>query len=94
MLAESRQLSETEPASRSQGLQRILELEKLAILDLKQKSRVKWAVEGDENTKFFHGYINGKSRWNKINRLTVNGRWVTSVDDVKVQLSDSSKTNS
>ncbi|CAH1436949.1 unnamed protein product [Lactuca virosa] len=80
---ESRQLTETELATRSQGLQRILELEKLAILDLKQKSRVKWAMEGDENTKFFHGYINGKSRRNKINGLMVNGRWATSVAEVK-----------
>ncbi|GJW32770.1 RNA-directed DNA polymerase, eukaryota [Tanacetum coccineum] len=39
---------------------------------LKQKSRVKWAIEGDENTKFFHTLVNKKERKQAINGLIWN----------------------
>ncbi|GJX19128.1 RNA-directed DNA polymerase, eukaryota [Tanacetum coccineum] len=43
---------------------------------LKQKNRVKWAIEGDENTNFFHSIVNKKGRRNQINGLNINGNWV------------------
>nr|GEW90934.1 RNA-directed DNA polymerase, eukaryota, reverse transcriptase zinc-binding domain protein [Tanacetum cinerariifolium] len=30
--------------------------------DLAQKAKVKWAIEGDENSKFFHGIVNKKGK--------------------------------
>nr|GEX25085.1 RNA-directed DNA polymerase, eukaryota [Tanacetum cinerariifolium] len=33
---------------------------KLEVNDFAQKAKIKWAVEGDENSKFFHGIINKK----------------------------------
>ncbi|KAI3749677.1 hypothetical protein L2E82_20293 [Cichorium intybus] len=36
----------------------IMEHRKAEVLDLKQKSRIRWTVDGDENSKFFHGHIN------------------------------------
>lgn len=38
--------------------QKIVHMESNKIVDLKQKARVKWAPEGDENIAFFHGTIN------------------------------------
>nr|GEW70188.1 RNA-directed DNA polymerase, eukaryota [Tanacetum cinerariifolium] len=32
-------------------------------IDVAQKSKVKWAIKGDENTKFFHGVVNKKRRY-------------------------------
>lgn len=30
--------------------------------DLKQKAHVKWAIEGDENNKIFHGIVQGRKK--------------------------------
>lgn len=60
-----------------------MELEKFFVLDLKQKSRVRWAVEGEENTKKFHGHINNKNKRDKIEGLMVNGARISTVEEVK-----------
>nr|GFB54775.1 RNA-directed DNA polymerase, eukaryota, reverse transcriptase zinc-binding domain protein [Tanacetum cinerariifolium] len=50
-------------------LNKVLELEeidKLESMDLMQKARLKWVVEGDENSKIFHSIINSKRKSNRI----------------------------
>ncbi|GJV87915.1 hypothetical protein Tco_1531853 [Tanacetum coccineum] len=39
-------------------LQEIEKIDKFASMDIIQKAHVKWDIEGDENSKFFHGLIN------------------------------------
>ncbi|GJU33823.1 hypothetical protein Tco_1182177 [Tanacetum coccineum] len=46
-----------------------------------QKSKVKWAVEGDENSKFFHGIINKRRAQLAIRGIFVDGFWETEPDD-------------
>ena len=58
-------------------------MEKIANLDLKQKSRIKWAIDGDENTKVFHGYVNNNKRRNRINEIMINDSWNTNPCDIK-----------
>ncbi|XP_022032922.1 uncharacterized protein LOC110934035 [Helianthus annuus] len=56
------------------------ELEKNLYLknrDLHQKSRVKWASLGDENSGFFHRCIKGRRAANAIPGLLVDGSWVS-----------------
>lgn len=63
---------------RSDALQRLKTIEAGRILDLKQKARTKWALEGDENSRFFHGVLNQHRRAQKINGLLIGGHWITS----------------
>ncbi|PWA50906.1 RNA-directed DNA polymerase, eukaryota, Reverse transcriptase zinc-binding domain protein [Artemisia annua] len=59
------------------------EIELYRSRDLKQKSRVKWASLGDENTSFFHGVVNGRKAKNVIPGLEINGEWVSKPKIVK-----------
>nr|KAJ0216426.1 hypothetical protein LSAT_V11C300139170 [Lactuca sativa] len=40
-----------------------------------QKAKVKYLVDGDENTSFFHGYVNNQNRRKHIHGLMINGHW-------------------
>nr|GFA70263.1 RNA-directed DNA polymerase, eukaryota [Tanacetum cinerariifolium] len=48
-----------------------------------QKSKIKWAIEGDENSKFFHGIINKKRFQLAIRGVFYNGLWCTDPGKVK-----------
>ncbi|GJZ86850.1 RNA-directed DNA polymerase, eukaryota, reverse transcriptase zinc-binding domain protein, partial [Tanacetum coccineum] len=43
-----------------------------------QKAKVKWSIEGDENTSFFHGVLNKKRSILKIRGIMVDGNWIES----------------
>ncbi|XP_071734239.1 uncharacterized protein [Rutidosis leptorrhynchoides] len=53
------------------------DLTRIMSLDALQNSRVKWDVEGDENSKFFHCSLKRKRKQQHINGLMINGSWVT-----------------
>ncbi|GKG43039.1 hypothetical protein Tco_0479723, partial [Tanacetum coccineum] len=36
------------------------DLKEMEDMDFVQKAKVRWAIEGDENSKYFHGIINKK----------------------------------
>ncbi|GJY81538.1 putative RNA-directed DNA polymerase [Tanacetum coccineum] len=73
--AESCDLDDNEISCRLSTLKDIEDLEYLKMLDLMQKAKIKWAIEGDENSKFFHGMINNKFVKSRINGLLINGSW-------------------
>nr|GEZ14308.1 RNA-directed DNA polymerase, eukaryota, reverse transcriptase zinc-binding domain protein [Tanacetum cinerariifolium] len=58
--------SDEDKSSRISKLQELDYFEKINSLDLIQKARVKWEVEGDENSKFFHGLINLRRTFQSI----------------------------
>ncbi|MFS7889004.1 putative RNA-directed DNA polymerase [Helianthus anomalus] len=53
------------------------EIELYRSRDLKQKSRVKWASLGDENTSFFHSVVNGRKARNTIPGLEIRDEWIS-----------------
>ncbi|GKC77127.1 hypothetical protein Tco_1127901, partial [Tanacetum coccineum] len=48
-----------------------------------QKARVRWDVEGEENTKFFYGIINSKRNTRMIKGILHEGTWITDPLDIK-----------
>nr|GEY98581.1 RNA-directed DNA polymerase, eukaryota [Tanacetum cinerariifolium] len=52
-------------------------LREMAVIDSVQKSKVKWAIEGDENLKFFHGIINKRRSHLAIHGVFDKGNWVS-----------------
>ncbi|GKA33695.1 hypothetical protein Tco_0720124 [Tanacetum coccineum] len=52
-------------------------------VDMAQKDKVKWAIEMDENSKFFHDIVNKKRRQQAIKGILVDGEWIDNPDRVK-----------
>ncbi|GKB17044.1 RNA-directed DNA polymerase, eukaryota, reverse transcriptase zinc-binding domain protein [Tanacetum coccineum] len=71
-------------------------LEKLESMDLLQKARVRWDVEGDENSKFFHGVINSKRKSQTIqgNEYSIKGQKQSKTDKTKHENEKSTRNRS
>nr|GEY04183.1 RNA-directed DNA polymerase, eukaryota [Tanacetum cinerariifolium] len=50
---------------------------------LAQKAKVKWSVEGDENSRFFHGILNKKSCQSNVRGVMADGIWIDKPELVK-----------
>ncbi|XP_021995300.1 uncharacterized protein LOC110892448 [Helianthus annuus] len=75
--AEERLLTSDELVNRAECKKVIMEVDRVKAMDLKQRSRLKWAIEGDENSSFFHNIVNANQNSNRINGLLINGVWET-----------------
>ncbi|XP_071699793.1 uncharacterized protein [Rutidosis leptorrhynchoides] len=74
-IAETRPLFESEKQKWIDEKMLYIVKEKKKTNMLKQKSRIKWALEGDENSKYFHNYIKRRTSKNNIHGLSINGTW-------------------
>ncbi|GJS88285.1 RNA-directed DNA polymerase, eukaryota [Tanacetum coccineum] len=52
-------------------------------LDMAQKAKVRWSIEGDKNSKFFHGIINMKRSQLAIHGVLIEGDWIDKPYKVK-----------
>ncbi|GKF23637.1 hypothetical protein Tco_0075959, partial [Tanacetum coccineum] len=52
-------------------------------LDMAQKAKIRWSIEGDENSKYFHGIINKKRYELAIRGVLVDGDWIEEPSKVK-----------
>lgn len=68
---------------RNECKRRIDEIETRKAKDLKQRSRNKWAEEGDGNNRFFHGLINNRRVSNAIQGLMIEDKWVDKPKHIK-----------
>ncbi|XP_071688368.1 uncharacterized protein [Rutidosis leptorrhynchoides] len=57
--------------------------EKVKANMLKQKARVRWILEGDENSKYFHAVVKRGYNKNNIRGLSINGTWCEDPLDIK-----------
>nr|GEV82872.1 RNA-directed DNA polymerase, eukaryota [Tanacetum cinerariifolium] len=55
-----------------------------------QKAKIQWAVEGDENSKFFHGIVNRKRANLSVKGIMIDGEWVDDPSRVKNEFRDHS----
>nr|GFC31184.1 RNA-directed DNA polymerase, eukaryota [Tanacetum cinerariifolium] len=67
---------------------KLFEEKNLYTKDAAQKAKVRWAIEGDENSKFFHGIINKMRSQLAIRGVFVNGVWLTDPGSVKLAFHD------
>nr|GEY50360.1 zinc finger, CCHC-type [Tanacetum cinerariifolium] len=70
-------ISETIILQRLELKHKLLNINDMESKDYIQKSKVTWAIEGDENSKFFHGIINKKMSQLAIRGIFVDGSWCT-----------------
>ncbi|GJZ24930.1 RNA-directed DNA polymerase, eukaryota [Tanacetum coccineum] len=64
------------------------DIKQMEAKDCFQKSKIKWAIEGDENSKYFHGIINKKRSQLSIRGVLVDGHWKTDPEVVKEVFKD------
>ncbi|KAJ0501178.1 putative RNA-directed DNA polymerase [Helianthus annuus] len=85
-LAEERVLLDEELDERMECKCFLAEFDRLKQLDIRQKSRSRWAIDGDENSAFFHHVINSNISSNRLNGLMLNGEWVSNPLAIKESL--------
>ncbi|XP_022023986.1 uncharacterized protein LOC110924264 [Helianthus annuus] len=90
--AEVRDLEEDEVWVKAECKKNLGILERNKTRDLKQRSRIRWAIDGDENTSFFHGVVNRRKASNTIHGLSINGSWVQKPTVIKGRFYHSSGT--
>ncbi|KAJ9557691.1 hypothetical protein OSB04_012305 [Centaurea solstitialis] len=59
------------------------ELEEKSIAMSRQRAKLKWAKEGDENSKLFHTACKFRERRNHIQGLSIHGTWSENPDEIK-----------
>ncbi|XP_035838296.1 uncharacterized protein LOC118485893 [Helianthus annuus] len=68
---ETRDLSEEEEWILLENRKTIQEIDDRKRADIKQRARLRWAIDGDENSKFFHAMVNNRKASNNIHGLSV-----------------------
>nr|GFA30975.1 RNA-directed DNA polymerase, eukaryota, reverse transcriptase zinc-binding domain protein [Tanacetum cinerariifolium] len=58
-------------------------LEKFEATEIAQKAKIKWSIEGDENSNFFHGILNKKRNQHAIHGILSEGNWTEDPNSVK-----------
>ncbi|GJY16833.1 hypothetical protein Tco_0387255 [Tanacetum coccineum] len=82
-LLDQRHIDYNDLSNREEILKSLQDLEHLESMELIQKVKVKWSIEGDENPKFFHRILNNKRSQVAIRVILVNEEWVD--DPIKVK---------
>ncbi|GJX81255.1 RNA-directed DNA polymerase, eukaryota [Tanacetum coccineum] len=63
-------------SKRTKVVNSIEEVEKLQSMEAAQKAKIKWAIKGDENSKYYHGILNKKRNQLSIRGVLAYGSWI------------------
>ncbi|GKA36061.1 putative RNA-directed DNA polymerase, eukaryota, reverse transcriptase zinc-binding domain protein [Tanacetum coccineum] len=77
---------------RKDSLKILGELDHLEIKDLAQKAKLKWALESDENSGFFHNTLKKKRRHLAIKGILKNREWIEDPNLAKAEFLDHFRT--
>ncbi|GJS81491.1 hypothetical protein Tco_0748032 [Tanacetum coccineum] len=69
--------------SRMEVLKQLHDVQSSSSRDIMQKAKIRWAIEGDENSKYFHAIINKKRANLSVKGIMVDGDWIVDPDLVK-----------
>ncbi|GJS59029.1 hypothetical protein Tco_0653813 [Tanacetum coccineum] len=69
--------------SRMEAMKQLQDVNSSGSRDFMQKAKIRWAIEGDENSNFFHGVINRKRSNLSVKGVMVEGEWVDDPSRVK-----------
>nr|GEV14974.1 hypothetical protein [Tanacetum cinerariifolium] len=69
--------------SRMEVLKQLHDVQSSNNRDIMQKAKIRWAIEGDENSKYFHAIINKKRVNLFVKGVMVDGDWIDDPDLVK-----------
>ncbi|GKB77670.1 transposon TX1, partial [Tanacetum coccineum] len=75
LVAENKTLSESERGTWLQARKDWEEKEREYCSMLRQKTRIKWDTEGDENSKFYHSFVKRRNNRCSLRGLMVDGVW-------------------
>ena len=78
-----RRLSEEETTSKKEAKERYAKWASLEETHWRQHSRELWLREGDNNTGYFHRMVAAHRRFNHMDRIKINGVWLTEEKDVR-----------
>ncbi|GKB56445.1 putative RNA-directed DNA polymerase [Tanacetum coccineum] len=81
--AENDLISHNDIKDRDEAIISLMYLDQQERNALKQKCRIKWAIEGDENSAFFHAILKNKGRKSIITGLNCNGVWTDNQSTIK-----------
>ncbi|GKF13432.1 hypothetical protein Tco_0054894, partial [Tanacetum coccineum] len=81
--AEAGTLNQFEVEKQEKWLMDLSHLDHFHREDVKQKCHLRWVVEGDDNSRYFHSILKYNYAKSSINGINVNGVWVVNPDDIK-----------
>ncbi|GKE52618.1 RNA-directed DNA polymerase, eukaryota, partial [Tanacetum coccineum] len=64
-------------------INKIHDIENIQSMEMAQKAKVRWAIEGDENSRFFHGMLNKRRSTLNIRGVMADGSWIDNPIKVK-----------
>nr|GEU91804.1 RNA-directed DNA polymerase, eukaryota [Tanacetum cinerariifolium] len=69
-------------------INKLHDIDNIQSMEIAQKTKIWWAVKGDENSSFFHGMLNKKCNIMNVRGVMVDGTWIDNPNRVKREFFD------